>query len=103
MQRVFLLSMKSKKEEEENNIPYLTWTLNFKGRYFFWVNPGQSIWPVTRSLDQVDHQVGFQNYANHHPYNPFFIYIYIYIMKEINIQAKNDEIKLIWDFSLLVV
>jgi len=29
--------------------------------FFFWltrVNPGQSIWPVTRSLDRV----GFQNY-----------------------------------------
>jgi hypothetical protein len=31
--------------------------------YFFWVDPGQPIWPVTRSLDRVDHRVGFQNYT----------------------------------------
>ena len=33
--------------------------------FFFWltwVDPGQPIWPVTRSLDRVDHRVGFQNY-----------------------------------------
>ena len=27
------------------------------------VNPGQPIWPVTRSLDRVDDRVGFQNYG----------------------------------------
>jgi hypothetical protein len=38
--------------------------------FFFWltrVNQGQLIWLVTRSLDQVDHRIGFQNYAK----NPF--------------------------------
>jgi hypothetical protein len=30
---------------------------------FFFVDPGQPIWPVTRSLDRVDHRVGFQNYG----------------------------------------
>jgi hypothetical protein len=30
---------------------------------FFFVDPGQPILPVTRSLDRVDHRVGFQNYA----------------------------------------
>ena len=29
-------------------------------RYFFWVDPGQPIWPVTQSLDRV----GFQNYGS---------------------------------------
>jgi hypothetical protein len=27
------------------------------------INPGQPIWPVTRSLDRVNHRVGFQNYG----------------------------------------
>jgi hypothetical protein len=31
--------------------------------FFFWVDPSQPIWPVTRSLDRVDHRVGFKNYA----------------------------------------
>ena len=31
--------------------------------FFFWVDPGQPIWPVTQSLDRVDDRVGFQNYA----------------------------------------
>jgi hypothetical protein len=27
------------------------------------VNSDQPIWPVTRSLDQVDDRIGFQNYG----------------------------------------
>jgi hypothetical protein len=30
----------------------------------FFVDPGQPIWPVTRSLNRVDHRVGFQNYGS---------------------------------------
>jgi hypothetical protein len=38
--------------------------VNLEFRFvFFWVNPGQPIWPVTRSLDRVNDRVGFQNYA----------------------------------------
>ena len=29
----------------------------------FWVDPGQPIWSVTRSLYWVDHRVGFKNYG----------------------------------------
>jgi len=39
---------------------------NMKGQHvddFFWVEPGQPIWPVTQSLDRVDDRVGFQNYG----------------------------------------
>ena len=31
--------------------------------FFFWVDLGQSIWPVTRLLDQINNRIGFQNYA----------------------------------------
>lgn len=31
---------------------------------FFWVDPDQPIWPVTRSLDRFDHRVRFQNYGS---------------------------------------
>jgi hypothetical protein len=31
--------------------------------WFFYFFLGQPIWPVTRSLDRVDHRVGFQNYG----------------------------------------
>jgi pentatricopeptide repeat protein len=30
---------------------------------FFWVDPGQPIWPITQLLDRVNHQIGFQNYV----------------------------------------
>jgi hypothetical protein len=33
------------------------------GQVFFWIDPGQPIWPVTWSLDRVDDRIGFQNYA----------------------------------------
>jgi hypothetical protein len=33
------------------------------GESVFFVDPGQPIWPVTRSLDRVDHRVGFKNYT----------------------------------------
>jgi hypothetical protein len=32
--------------------------------FFFWVDPGQPIWPVTQSLDRVNDRVGFQNYGS---------------------------------------
>ena len=34
---------------------------------FFFVDPGQPIWPVTRSLDRVDDRVGLQNYVPNQP------------------------------------
>ena len=46
--------------EEGHKSPCLLYVFVF---FFFWVDPGQPIWPVTRSLDRVDHRVGFQNYA----------------------------------------
>jgi hypothetical protein len=30
---------------------------------FFFFNPGQPIWSVTRSLDRVDHRIGIKNYV----------------------------------------
>jgi hypothetical protein len=38
---------------------YISWSLCWG---FFFVNPGQPIWPMTPSLDRVNHWVGFQNY-----------------------------------------
>ena len=32
--------------------------------FFFLVDPGQPIWPVTQSLDRVNDRVGFQNYGS---------------------------------------
>jgi len=37
--------------------------------FFFWVDPGQPIWPVTRSLDRVDDRVGFQNYESNYVFS----------------------------------
>jgi len=50
-----LIFLKHLRPRLEFNTPFACW-------FFFWVDPGQPIWPVTRSLDRVDHRVGFQNY-----------------------------------------
>jgi len=46
---------------------------------FFWVDPGQPIWPVTRSLDRVDHRVGFKNYVLSFP-SFFTIYFFFLLL-----------------------
>jgi len=42
--------------------PLVSWCKHCCNNSFFWVDPGQPIWPVTRSLDRVNDRVGFQNY-----------------------------------------
>ena len=29
---------------------------------FFWVDPGQPIWPVTQRVDRINDRIGFKNY-----------------------------------------
>jgi len=43
--------------------PLVSWCKHCCNNFFFWVDPGQPIWPVTRSLDRVNDWVGFQNYV----------------------------------------
>jgi hypothetical protein len=43
------------------------------------VNPGQLIWPVTRSLDRVDNRVGFQNYAIYYIWCLVYFFFIVYI------------------------
>jgi len=58
--------------------PFVSWCKHCCNNFFFWVDPGQPIWPVTRSLERVDDRVGFQNYAPYtrHPKLNTWLFIY---------------------------